>query len=252
MWGSVKKGHTGGLCHIVWRWHLRRPTGPHSGQPVSPPVLALREKDLHVFSQSHQSLDSTVLSLTLLDSPLTGLACLKAPFVRLLQPEVDSLFCFCGEIFPQNTTVPIPQPWVSRTKEASVSLTPELKNEKLSSHWIFPVQSFSSHIQRNVSPPFAVMICIKYSAKYVFLSKLYAGLTCKVFSEPFFFYTSKLSVGLSNPLPGLLRLIQLKRHCLSCITFILNNYKWILSSSACSLLPMWGPLRHSSSTVMNV
>lgn len=162
-WGSVKNDHTRGVCHIVWRWHLRRPTGPYSGQPVTPPVLPLREKGLHGFSQSHQSLCmSSSRFLTPLDSPLTELACLKALFVQFMQPEVDFLFCFCGEIFPHHT-VPIPQPWVSWTKEPSVSLTLplELKNEKLSFHWICPVQSFSLHIQRSIFPLFTVMIYIK-------------------------------------------------------------------------------------------
>lgn len=39
MGGGVKSGHTRGVCHIVWRWHLRRPTGPRSGQPATAPVL---------------------------------------------------------------------------------------------------------------------------------------------------------------------------------------------------------------------
>lgn len=71
-WGSVKKGHTRGVCHIVWRWHLRRPTGLHSGQPVSPSVLPLREWGVSMASHSHTSVSaclaadlySTVLSLT--------------------------------------------------------------------------------------------------------------------------------------------------------------------------------------------
>lgn len=106
---------------------------------------------------------STVLSLTLLDSSLTGLACLKTLFVKFLQPEVDSLFCFCGEIFPHHTTVPFPNHESAETKEASVSLSlpVELKNEKLLFHSVFPVQSFSPHIQKNVFPLFTVMIYIK-------------------------------------------------------------------------------------------
>lgn len=104
-----------GVCHIVWRWHLRRPTGLHSGQPVSPAVFPLREQGLHGFSQSHQSLCMSssrsllhCTQLDLLDSQLTELAYLKTLFVQFLLPEVDSLFCFCGEIFPHHTTVPFP------------------------------------------------------------------------------------------------------------------------------------------------
>lgn len=67
-----------------------------------------------------------------LGSQLTGLAHLKTLFVQLLLPEVDSLLCFCGEIFPHHTTVPFPFHESAETKEASVSLTLplELKNEK--------------------------------------------------------------------------------------------------------------------------
>lgn len=43
-WGSVKNDPTRGVCHIVWRWHLRRPTGPRSGQPATPAVLPLGER----------------------------------------------------------------------------------------------------------------------------------------------------------------------------------------------------------------
>lgn len=106
-WGSVKNDHTRGVCHIVWRWHLRRPTGPYSGQPVTPPVLPLREKGLHGFSQSHQSLCmSSSRFLTPLDSPLTELACLKALFVQFMQPEVDFLFLWWNLSTPHSSHSP--------------------------------------------------------------------------------------------------------------------------------------------------
>lgn len=111
-WGSVKKGHTRGVCHTVWRWHLRRPTGPRSGQPMSPRVPPLKGVGVCMDSHSHTTSSSRFLlcctHFDLLDSPLTGLACLKALCPQFLQPEVDSRFCFCGEIFPHHTTVSFP------------------------------------------------------------------------------------------------------------------------------------------------
>lgn len=52
-WGSVKNDPTRGVCHIVWRWHLRRPTGPRSGQPATPAVLPSGERGVSMSSHSH-------------------------------------------------------------------------------------------------------------------------------------------------------------------------------------------------------
>lgn len=65
-WGSVKTGHTrGGLSYCM----EVTPTGPHSGQSVTPPVLPLRDKVLYAFSQSHQS-----LCMSIANSDSTGLS----------------------------------------------------------------------------------------------------------------------------------------------------------------------------------
>lgn len=77
----------------------------------------------------------------------------------------------------------------------------------------------------------------------VLLSELYTAVIC-VFRRSVSWTFSPIRIinwTVESIVPGLPRLMQLKRHCLSCITFILNNYKWVLSSSACFLLPMWGP-----------
>lgn len=136
--------HQRGLSHCM-EVTPRKTYWPPQWTASDSPVLPLREKDLHSFSQSHQSrcmsssrfwfhwtlhwLNWHVLKLSLFSS--RGL---KWTFFSL----------FCGEIFPHHT-VPIPQSWVSWTKEPSVSLTLplELKNEKLSFHRMCPVQSFS-------------------------------------------------------------------------------------------------------------
>lgn len=168
--GGVKKGHTRGVCHIVWRWHLWRPAGPHSGQPVSPPVLPWREKGLHGFLQSHQSLcmssSRSLLHCTqfdsVLDYPLTGLACLKTLFVQLLQPGVDCLSVFMVKTF--HSTQQFHSPSMSQPNKGGMvrlTLPLELKNETHFFHWMFPVRSFSPHVHRNSSPLFTVVIYIK-------------------------------------------------------------------------------------------
>lgn len=104
-----------GLSHCVEVTPQKTYWPPQWTASVSPSP-PLKGERVSMASHSHTrvsaclaaDLYSTVLSLTLLDSPLTGLACLKTLFVQLLQPEVDSLFCFCGEIFPHHTTVPFP------------------------------------------------------------------------------------------------------------------------------------------------
>lgn len=102
---------------------------PHSGQPMPPLSPPLKGRRVSMASHSHTRVFAclaadlySVLYSVWLYWTLHWLDwhVLKSLFVQLLQPEVDSFFCFCGEIFPQHTTVPIPQPWVSRTKEASV------------------------------------------------------------------------------------------------------------------------------------
>lgn len=164
--GECEEGsYQRGLSHCVevtpqktcWppQWTVSPQSSPWGGR-----VSMASNSHTRVSACLAADLYATVLSLTPVDSPLTALACLKTLFVQLLQSEVDSLFCFCGEIFPHHTTVPIPQPWVSRTKEASVSLTLplELKDEKPSFHSTFPAQSFSPHFQRSPFSLFTVII----------------------------------------------------------------------------------------------
>ena len=262
--GGVKKGHTRGVCHIVWRWHLRGPTGPHSGQLVSPPVLPWREKGHHGFLESPQSLSMSgsrsLLHCTqfdfILDYPLTGLVCLKTLFVQLLQLGVDCLSVFMLKSF--HSTQQFHSPSMSQPNKGGMvrlTLSLELKNEKHFFHWIFPVRPLSPHVQMNFFPLFFVVIYIKIRQNRLYSPNITHCTDFQVFRRSVSWTLSPIKIInwlVGCIVPGPPRLIQLKRHCLLCITFIFNNYKWTWSSSMCFLLPMWGLLLHSYSVVINV
>lgn len=91
--GSYQRG----LSHCVEVTPQKTYWPPQWTASVSPSP-PLKGERVSMASHSHTRVSaclaadfySTILSLTLLDSPLTGLACLKTLFVQSLQPEVDS------------------------------------------------------------------------------------------------------------------------------------------------------------------